>query len=183
MNPTIDPTDESPLDEPVEPTAPMLAGGDLMDRFQTAAAALDELAQHAAPSGLTQPDAGATERWEAGQVWSHIAEVVPYWHRQVESVIAGFDGTPVPFGRMKTDPDRLAGIEMGKTEPIADLAARTAVSTQEARRYLETLTPIEWSAKGLHPVRGEMDVEQIVETFLVDHLEEHVDQLNGLRAS
>jgi len=181
MNPTIDPPDESPLETPVEPTGPMLTGSDLMDRFETAAAALDELAQHEAPSGLTQPDAGGTERWEAGQVWAHIAEFVPYWHRQVESVIGEFDGKPMPFGRMKTDPDRLAGIELGQTQPIADLAARTAKSTQEVRRYLDSLTPIEWNAKGVHPVRGEMDVEQIVQTFLVDHLEEHVGQLNGLK--
>ena len=170
------------MDEPVEPIAPMLEGSDLMSRLDAAADRLAELAKAEAPSGLTEPDPGADERWEAGQVWAHVAEFVPYWHTQIESVIAAYDGTPVPFGRTKTDPDRLAGIEMGKTEPIADLAARTAESTAAAKRYLEGLLPAEWSAIGLHPVRGEMSVEAMAETFLANHLEEHVEQLDGMKA-
>jgi hypothetical protein len=60
---------------------------------------------------------------------------------------------------------------------------RTHQAISALRRYLEGLTPAEWSAVGLHPTRGEMDVEAIVERFEVDHLEEHADQLDGLRHS
>ena len=44
------------------------------------------LAEHAArplPAGLTDPDPGAEERWEAGQVWAHLAEFPGYWLDQI----------------------------------------------------------------------------------------------------
>lgn len=169
------------MDEPVEPTAPMLSGSDLIDRLDSAASSLRDQAANEAPSGLTDPEPGTDERWEAGQVWAHVAEFIPYWHHQIESVIGEYDGAPVPFGRTKTDPDRLAGIEMGLRAPIGELAARASESVDAAKRYFEGLLPPEWSAVGLHPTRGEMDVEQMVETFLINHLEEHVAQLDGLR--
>jgi hypothetical protein len=62
------------------------------------------------PAGLTAPDPGGEERWEAGQVWAHVAEFPAYWLGQVRRVLAG-GPDPVPFGRVKTDPDRLAAIE------------------------------------------------------------------------
>jgi hypothetical protein len=153
---------------------------ELMGRLDAAARTLSELAERETPSGLTEPDPGADERWEAGQVWSHIDEFIPYWHRQIESVVGAYDGTPVPFGRTKADLDRLAGIELGRTEPIENLAARASESVESAKRYLDGLLPAQWSAVGLHPVRGEMTVESMATVFLANHLEEHVEQLDGL---
>src|SRR5512132_4023768 len=82
------------------------------------------LAEHAArplPTGLTDPDPGASERWEAGQVWAHLAEFPGYWHDQVRKVAgaqASGSAEPLPFGRTKTDPGRLAGIEQERrTDP------------------------------------------------------------------
>jgi len=176
-----DALDESPLDEPVEPIAPMLAGSDLMDRLDEAESRLNAHSEAAPnPTGLTEPDEGGTERWEAGQVWAHIAEFVPYWYEQIQAVIGGYDGTPVPFGRTKSDPGRIAAIEMGRHEDVADQMARTHAAIEALKRYLEGLTPAEWSAVGLHPRRGEMDVEEMVERFVVDHLEEHAEQLDKL---
>jgi len=178
----MDPTDESPFDEPVEPIVPMLDGSDIVDRLD----ALEQRLRHHSRtklSGLTEPDEGGTERWEAGQVWAHIAEFVPYWHQQLRSVVGEYDGTPVPFGRTKTDPGRIAAIEIGRNDAIADQMARTRDSIEALKRYVAGLTPIEWAAVGLHPTRGAMDGEQIVEHFIVDHLEEHADQLDGLKGS
>jgi hypothetical protein len=181
VEPVVDPIDESPLAKPVEPTAPMLDGSDVMDRLDEAETRLREHARAEAPTGLSEPDEGGDERWEAGQVWAHIAEFVPYWHEQVESVIAAYDGTPVPFGRTKTDPARIAAIELGRHEQITDQMTRTHDSIAELKRYLGGLIPAEWNAVGLHPTRGEMDVEAIVERFVVIHLEEHAEQLDNLR--
>jgi len=143
------------------------------------------LAQHSKgvkPTRLTEPDEGGTERWEAGQVWAHIAEFVPYWHNQIESVIGEYEGSPVPFGRIKTDPGRIEAIEMGRDADPAEEMARTHESIQAVKRYLAGLTPAEWAAVGLHPTRGEMDIEEIVERFIANHLEEHADQLDSLRS-
>src|SRR3954447_4569515 len=173
--------DESPLDAPIEPIAPVLAGSNLVDRLDDAESRLQALAEADNAEGLTQPDPGSSERWEQGQVWAHIAEFVPYWHGEMQSVIGSYDGTPVPFGRTKTDPARIAAIEMGRHEQISDQMTRTDESIAALKSYLAGLTPAEWNAVGLHPTRGEMDVEQMVERFVVAHLEEHAEQLDKLR--
>jgi hypothetical protein len=161
----------------------MLDGTDFVARLDAVEQRLNGHVAATAPTGLTEPDPGGTERWEAGQVWSHMAEFVPYWKGQVESVISAYEGAPVPFGRMKDDPGRLSGIEMGRHETIRQMGAQVHDSIEELKTYLGGLTSAEWNAVGLHPVRGEMDVESIVGRFVVSHLEEHADQLDLLASS
>jgi hypothetical protein len=166
-----------------QPTGSVLLDGtDFVARLDSVEKRLDEHASAETPTGLTDPDPGGTERWEAGQVWSHMAEFVPYWRSQVESVIAAYDGDPVPFGRMKDDPGRLAGIEMGRNEALRQMRGQVRDEIAELKRYLAGLVPAEWNAVGQHPTRGEMDVEAIVDTFVVHHLEEHADTLDKLAA-
>lgn len=167
-----------PADEPAQSS--MLDGTDLVARLDSVSARLAEQARRETPTGLTEPDPGGMERWEAAQVWAHIAEFVDYWHDQLESVIASYDGDPVPFGRVKTDPGRIAAIEVGRHEPIPELSARADDSIAALKRYLAGLGGAEWNARGLHPTAGELDVEAIVERFVVNHLEEHADQLAAL---
>ena len=67
------------------------------------------LAEHASaplPAGTTEPDPDGEERWEAGQVWAHLAEFPAYWLHQAQRVIAQPTHEPVPFGRVKTDAGR-----------------------------------------------------------------------------
>src|SRR5437867_11988221 len=80
------------------------------------AAVQRRLAEHAArplPTGLTDPDPGASERWEAGQVWAHLAEFPGYWLTEFRRVLDAHSAgaEPLPFGRTKTDPGRIAAIE------------------------------------------------------------------------
>lgn len=155
---------------------------DLIEMLETVEGRLTLNAAQPAPTGLTEPDEGATERWEAAQVWAHMAEFVGYWQSQLEKVIDGYRGQPVPFGRTKEDPDRLAGIESGRAVPTAELMAEVHSGIETTRRYLPTLTAEQWSSVGLHARRGEMPVSRIVKQFVVDHLEEHAEQLDGLAA-
>lgn len=144
------------------------------------------LAKHAegpAPAGLTEPDEGATEQWEAGQVWAHMAEMVPYWHGQARMVIDAFHGEPVPFGRLKDDPGRLAGIELGRREAVRQMSAQLGTAISELNAFMSSLNGAQWAALGLHPTRGEMKVEEILGRFVVSHLEEHADQLDLLASS
>jgi hypothetical protein len=159
----------------------MLDGTDFVARLDDIQRRLAAHAAAEAPDGLTEPDAGGTERWEAAQVWAHMAEFVPYWSSEIESVIAGYDGSPVPFGRTKEDAGRIAGIEVGRHEEIPVLMERVRASIAELNEHLRRLTSGEWNAVGLHPTRGEMDVEAMVGRFVVAHLEEHAEQLDGLR--
>ena len=160
---------------------------------QTAAIALARmgaaerrLAEHAArplPVGLTDPDPGASERWEAGQVWAHLAEFPGYWHDQVRKVAASQasgSAEPLPFGRTKTDPGRIAGIERERRTDPAELLRRVTAEIGDVSATLTSLPDDAWDGRGVHPARGEMTVSEIVDRFLLGHLEEHADQLDGL---
>ncbi|HEV8253106.1 MAG TPA: threonine/serine dehydratase [Candidatus Limnocylindria bacterium] len=150
------------------------------------AAAERRLAEHAArplPAGLTDPDPGASERWEAGQVWAHLAEFPGYWHEQVRKVAAASaagNAEPLPFGRTKTDAGRIAGIERERRTDPAELLRRVTAEIGAVSATLTGLPDEVWEARGVHPSRGEMTVSQIVDRFILGHLEEHADQLDGL---
>jgi hypothetical protein len=153
---------------------------EVLERLEAVEARLAEHAVGPKPDGLTEPDEGGTERWEAAQVWAHMAEFVAYWQAQIEKVVDTYAGTPVPFGRTKEDPVRVGGIETGRHIPIAQLMQQVHEAIAVTRGYLPTLTTAQWAAVGLHSRRGEMTVPEIVGRFTVAHLEEHADQLDGL---
>lgn len=141
------------------------------------------LAEHASrplPSGLADPDPGGDERWEAGQVWAHLAEFPAYWLAQAQRVIAQPTHSPVPFGRVKTDAGRLEAIERDRhTDPQA-LLDRVRSSLAEVNDAVRSWDDETWRLRGMHPARGEMTVEQIIDKFIANHLEEHADQLDSL---
>mgnify|MGYP000297664537 CR=1 FL=1 len=173
VDPSADPTDSG---------TDMLDGLDVVGRLDDVERRLYAHAEREKPGGLTEPDPDGTERWEAGQVWAHMAEFVGYWSGELERVISSYDGDAVPFGRTKEDAGRIAGIEIGRNEPIPDLMSRVSDSIAELKRKLAGLTSAEWNTVGRHPTRGELDAEAIVERFIVAHLEEHADQLDTLTA-
>jgi hypothetical protein len=159
--------------------------GELLARLDAVEARLAALVALPTP-GLTDPDEGTGERWEAGQVWAHIAEFVPYWLGELQRVVPGAkspgDPDPVRYGRTKTDPRRIAGIERDRREDPHALLARAKADIARTREFLRGLAPEAWSYVGLHPTRGEVPVTRIVNDSVVGHLEEHADQLDGLAA-
>jgi hypothetical protein len=152
----------------------------------------ERLAEHASaedrglPAGLTEPDPSGDERWEAGQVWAHLAEFPGYWLDQVRMIIAAQAADsrgPIQFGRTKTDPGRLGAIERDRRTDPRGLLTRVARDLDEAVEMVRSLPNEAWTAVGRHPTLGAMPVSDILERFLVAHLEEHADQLDGLRAT
>jgi len=155
----------------------------LMARLAVAEGRLAAFAENP-PPGLTDPDPATGEQWDAGQAWAHVAEFVPYWQREVHRVVAGA-GTgadPVPFGRTSEDPGRVGAIEAGRHQPPAEQMTQLANALSRLRTYLVGLSGAQWSALGVHGRLGEMTVAQIVERFVVGHLEEHAEQLEKLAA-
>ena len=157
----------------------------LRERLAAVEARLVAHAHSGLPSGLTEPDPGGTERWEAGQVWAHLAEFPTYWLAQARIVAAAHArGAPEPiaFGRLKTDPQRVAAIERDRRmDPMALLAiVRDGISATATA--LVELPPGALAARGRHVTLGEMTVLGLLERFVVAHLEEHAAQLDGLRA-
>jgi hypothetical protein len=132
---------------------------------------------------LTDPDPGSGERWEAGQVWAHLAEFIPYWITQTRRVIAEGEAEPVAFGRTQHDAERIAAIARDRTQPLTVLWSGTRAEIDALRRFLEQMATVSWQRRGLHPTRGVMQVDRIVDEFLVAHLEQHADQLDSLTHS
>ena len=142
------------------------------------------LAEHAAkppPRGLTEPDPGGGEQWEAGQVWAHVAEFPAYWLGQAQRVIALPTYEPVPFGRVKTDAGRIEAIERDRNTDPSALLERVRTSLAEVTDAVRSFPPEAWARRGAHPTRGDMTVQRIIEKFIVEHLEEHADQLDSLQ--
>ena len=165
--------------------APEAADDALVTRL---AAAESRLAIHAAAErpGLTGPDASTGERWEAGQVWAHLAEFPAYWIGQVRALLAARaagEPEPIPFGRTKTDPGRLAAIEARRRDTPLDLLRDVDAGVSAATALCRSLNADDWQTCGLHPTLGALTVAEIVERFLVGHLEEHAAQLDELAGS
>jgi DinB family protein len=150
-------------------------------RLEYAAMRLGPLANDNAATGLTDPDSKTGERWEWGQVWAHLAEFIPYWVRQVRHVLATPGREPVPFGRIKSDPERVAAIERDRRRSPSELMKRMNGQLADLRQLLDDVPRDQWGKQGVHETLGVMDVEHIVDEFLVGHLEEHEAQLNQLR--
>lgn len=136
------------------------------------------------PGALTAADPGSGERWDRGQVWAHLSEFIPYWIIQAGPVLRGqSSGEPVPFGRTKGDPERVGAIERDRRAPASVLWADTHADIAALRGFLGTLQPDQWEIRGLHPTLGAMTIDELVEMFLVGHLEQHADQLEAMSAA
>jgi threonine dehydratase len=153
---------------------------DYGERLALVEARLRGHARAGLPGGLTEPDPGGEERWDAGQVWAHLAEFVPFWQEQARRIVDAYDDEAVPFGRTKQDPQRNEVIERDRNVPVDILLRRITDQIGDFARFLDALPTDAWKARGLHSRLGEMTMPQIMERFLVGHLEEHADQLDRL---
>jgi len=152
-------------------------------RLQYVVMRLESHARTSAAQGLTDPDPPTGERWEWGQVWAHLTEFIPYWMEQVRVVVGGEGSDPVPFGRTKADPGRIAAIERDRHEAVSALWSRMQGQLAALWNQIDDLTPEDWSKRGEHPTLGVMDVPRIVDEFLVGHLEQHAAQLDDLASA
>jgi histidinol-phosphate aminotransferase len=171
----------------VDPDAWQLPTGDLAVRIADELRRLDDvlarLAAHGEQpgrTGLTAADDATGEQWEEGQVWAHLAEFGAYWRRELRLIVDAGSDDPVPFGRTKRDPHRIAMIEAHRAAPVAELATTVQRDVAAFRADLAELTPADWSRQGLHDTLGEMDLWRFLEHFVTGHYLEHADQLDGL---
>jgi len=146
------------------------------DRLVAAAGRIRAAASLLPDEALTDPDPDTGERWDRRQVLAHVAEMLPYWVEQVELVAAG---DQVPFGRAKSNPERIAAIERDRREDPSRLLDRVDAGLGVVLALLDRLDDGALARSGRHQTLGEMTVAGIVDRFLVDHLEEHADQLEA----
>ena len=94
---------------------------------------------------------------------------------------SGPPASPCRSGGPRRDPERIGAIERDRREPVSVLWATRAVRHRAApwRSSRRSGRPSGRSAACI-PKLGPMTVDELVERFLVGHLEEHADQLEGM---
>ena len=144
-------------------------------RLQAAAGRIRASALVLPEEALTDPDPDSGERWDRGQVLAHVAEMLPYWAQQAELIASG---RQTEFGRVSSDPDRIAAIERDRREDPGRLLGRVDEGVAVVLALVDGLDDQALARTGRHQTLGDMTVAEIVDRFAVAHLEEHADQLD-----
>ena len=111
--------------------------------------------------------------WPVMSLLAHVAEILPYWAHQAENIVRA---PGEPFGRMLDDPDRVGAVAQHGHDAVSTIVPRIRSGLADCVRTLRALPADGWQQAGLHPMRGMMTVEQVVDTFLVSHVEDHAAQ-------
>ena len=124
-----------------------------------------------------EPEPG---EWPVMSTLAHLEELLPYWAREAAD-LAKAPGKAV--GRRHDDPRRIGAVQQHGHDSLDAIVPRIRGSLAECLGTLRAIPGEAWSVIGQHPTRGPMSVEQVVEAFLVDHAEEHTNQIHAtLRA-
>ena len=124
-----------------------------------------------------EPSAG---EWPVMSTLAHVAEILPYWAHQAES-IARSPGAP--FGRTAEDPGRIAAVDQHSRDALEAIVARIRASLDESVRTLRSLPADAWAQAGQHPTRGSMTAADVIDRFLLNHVEEHTTQITATLAA
>lgn len=116
--------------------------------------------------------------WSAMQTLGHMTEMIPYWLSHCRTLIAAA-GTPPAFGRTPGSPERLSGVAHGASAEPDALRRQLDAAVRAAASEIRQLSTTERSKRGISSERGEMTVAQVIESFVVDHAEEHLAQVQS----
>lgn len=127
----------------------------------------------------TEPEAS----WGPRELLAHVAEMLSFWLGELERVVDGPSGGPVPqFGRVASDAVRIGLIERDRTLPLRVLFGRIDDGFRAWSDRLGSLTDDDRAHVGRHPTLGEFAATAILDRFVLGHAEEHVTQLEAILA-
>jgi len=129
--------------------------------------------------GLTAPDPDSGERWDASEIWAHLAEFGRYWLKQLDRVLGGEEAD---FGRAEADLRRTQTTEVHRRRPAQEGLETVTRSIDGLRARLCELTTDDWSRAGRHPTLGSLDLAKQLDLFHVGRYEQHAAQLEQLAA-
>src|SRR5438093_9069324 len=115
----------------------------------------------------------APDEWTAAELTGHVAEFPVTFSAQALRLSKNPNAQ---LGRSLDDPGRLAAVEKLAGAGPAEAAAQVRGGIKEAVAALRAISPDGWRVKGDHPRLGEIMVAEVVEHFIVDHIQDHLDQ-------
>ncbi len=134
---------------------------------------------------LSRPEVGqrvvkpaGDAEWSIPQILGHLVEMIPYWLRQCQMLIAA-TAEPVSFGRSLDAPERLEGVQRGASAGLDELLKLLSDEVQTAMGAIRAMSPADRQKRGIHLRRGEMIVADIIEVLILAHAEEHVAQVRS----
>lgn len=125
------------------------------------------------PADVLYREPGPGE-WPVMSTLAHVAELLPFWAHQAEG-IAREPGSS--FGRSHDDPRRVGPIEQHGHDALDAIVPSIRLGLDQCLATLRSIPAEAWSKTGQHATRGEMSVADIVDRFLVSHVEEHQAQI------
>jgi hypothetical protein len=146
---------------------------DRVSRIETAVQQLVDTAE-SLPAQVLYAEPEPNE-WPVMSILAHVVELMPYWAKQALEV-SRRPADSQPFGRTHDDPDRIGAVQQHGRDSLDSMLPRVRVACAEAVDLLRQIPSDRWSRTARHANRGDMTVEQIVDQFLVSHVEEHLSQ-------
>jgi uncharacterized damage-inducible protein DinB len=144
-----------------------------ISRIQTSVQQLIDTAQGLPAQTLyAEP---APSEWPVMSILAHVVELMPYWAQQALEV-SRRSADSQPFGRTHDDPDRIGAVQQHSHDTLDSMLPRLQTACTQAIEALQHIPPEGWKRTARHANRGDMSVEQIVDQFLVTHVEEHLAQ-------
>jgi hypothetical protein len=166
------------------PRATLPGMDELIDRLTTAAEAFRAFRGRIeagepwplSPAYGTEPESD----WGPKETLAHVDEMIPFWLDQVDHILATGGPEPVAFGRTAADPDRIGRIGRDRKLPAGELFDRFDAEVAAAADRIRALPPEAAGRLGRHVRLGDMAVVDILERFVVHHLDEHARQLGEI---
>ncbi|WP_375088220.1 DinB family protein [Peribacillus sp. RS7] len=119
----------------------------------------------------------ADDEWSIMQILSHLAEAIPYWLGEVETVIAK---PGAKWGRGLQDPARLAAVTHTDKLAVDDVLKQVEELKYKVESRIGNLDEETLSRESPHrnfAKFGNKPVSYIVEHFIDEHISGHYDQI------
>ncbi len=125
--------------------------------------------------GPSDPETG--ESWDGLNVLGHVAEFLPYWTGELTRAMA----TGGTFGRDEAGyAARRRSIDSGPERGERALRETVESGCGQVATFLDGLDPADLARQVDHAGRGPISLGTAIESFLIGHLEAHVEQLQSL---
>ena len=154
------------------------AGEERAARLEAAVATLLERIQGLEGTLLHEEPTEGT--WSVMKILGHVSEVLPYWSRVAAEVAEKPGGT---VGRPEDDPDRMAAVERFTDTTLDEVLPTIQTGLAEATARLRAMPADGWGQTARHASYGEVTAGQIIDRFLIGHIEGHTRQVQDVMDS